>query len=133
MKYKSVIYILIALLFAINLFHLLIFIKVIPYEITWGGKLNNDTEMYIFESISILTNVFLILILLMKAQYISSWFKEKNLNRILWAFFILFCLNTAGNLLAVTLIEKSFAVLTFILASLLYILLNPRRKQYFQK
>ena len=31
--------------------------KVIPYEIAWGGKLKSDTQMYLFESISILVTL----------------------------------------------------------------------------
>jgi len=42
-------------------FHLLILLKIIPYEITWGGKLKNDNEMYVFEIISIIINSFLFL------------------------------------------------------------------------
>jgi len=51
------------LLIAVLLFHLSIILKIIPYEITWGGRLKNDSEMYVFETISIVINLFLFLIL----------------------------------------------------------------------
>jgi hypothetical protein len=41
------------LLVILILFHLSIIAKIIPYNITWGGRLTNDTEMYVFETISI--------------------------------------------------------------------------------
>jgi hypothetical protein len=58
MKYKTSINILIGLLIAVILFHIAVIVKVIPYGIAWGGRLQNDAEMYVFEAISILVNLF---------------------------------------------------------------------------
>ena len=52
------------LLLAVILFHICIILKIIPYNIAWGGRLTNDAEMYVFETISILINIFLSIILL---------------------------------------------------------------------
>ncbi|MFM8834026.1 MAG: hypothetical protein ACKOEV_10420, partial [Cytophagales bacterium] len=51
---------LIAISVAALVFHLLIVIKVIPYAITWGGRLKTDSEMYLFETVSIGMNLFFI-------------------------------------------------------------------------
>lgn len=112
------------LLFVVIIFHLCIITKIIPYEITWGGRLQNDSEMYIFEAISISINLFLVFVLLMKGEYIKFYFKQRFVNMILWIFLILFILNTIGNSLAKTNFEKSFAVLTLIFSILIWIILK---------
>ena len=100
------------LLTAVILFHICIIAKIIPYDIAWGGRLKNDTEMYVFEIISIFINVFLTWILLMEGNFIEFKFSSKTIHIILWVFFGLFVLNTIGNILAKTNLEKFFAVLT---------------------
>lgn len=117
------------LLTSIMLFHLSIVLKVTPYEITWGGRLKNDTEMYVFETISILINVFLFSVLLIKGKYVKEFISPKAVHIILWIFIILFGLNTIGNCLAKTIFEKFFALLTLASAILLWIVLNKDKKQ----
>jgi len=100
------------LLLAVILFHVCIILKIIPYDIAWGGRLTNDAEMYVFETISILINIFLSIILLMKDNIIEYKFSDKVINVILWTFFAIFVLNTIGNIFAKTTFEKLFAILT---------------------
>jgi hypothetical protein len=119
----------IAILTLVILFHVLIMIKLIPYNITWGGRLENDAQMYVFETISILINIFLITVLLLKTKYINHQFSEKILNGILRFFQMLFILNTAGNIIAKTNFEKSFAFLTLLLAVLIGIILKENDKK----
>lgn len=106
----------IGLLTAIILFHICIIAKIIPYDIAWGGRLANDTEMYVFETISILINIFLSWVLLMKGAFVKRLFSDRVLNIILWVFFAVFILNTIGNILAKTDFEKFFAILTGLFA-----------------
>ena len=113
----------IGLLITVLLFHICIITKIIPYSIAWGGRLQNDAEMYVFETISILINLLLLWTLLMKGNLVKFKFSEKTLNIILWIFFAIFVLNTIGNLFAKTLIEKQFSLLTAISAILLWIIL----------
>lgn len=115
-SYKNAIRLLIVLLSIVIVFHLLILVKIIPFDIAWGGRLKSEQEMYIFESISITLNVFLIWILSMKMKNR----RKKLVNFILMVFFIIFSLNTIGNLLAHTTIEKYFSILTFIFAILIF-------------
>ncbi|HRP32929.1 MAG TPA: hypothetical protein PKV73_13605 [Agriterribacter sp.] len=126
MKSKTPMNILLGLLVAVILFHVAVVVKAIPYNIAWGGRLQNDREMYVFEAISILINLFLGFVLLMKAGYIKFWFGKKTINIILWIFFALFVLNTVGNLFAKTNFEKSFAVLTFVFAILIWRILKSK-------
>src|SRR5690606_19467199 len=121
---RTYINILLGLLIIVILFHVGILAKKIPYHIAWGGQIQNDTEMYIFETISILINLFLGLNLLMKGNYIRFRFPERRINVVLWIFFGIFSLNTLGNLFAKTYFEKSFAVLTLFFAVLIWIIIR---------
>ncbi len=123
---QNAIKIMLGLLLIVIFFHLLIMIKVIPYEIAWGGRLQNIEQMYMFEALSILINLSLLFILLMKGRYIKSQLREKTLSIVLWFFLILFILNTVGNLFAKTHLEKLFALLTLIFAFLIWIVLRPK-------
>jgi len=119
--------ILLGLLFSVILFHICIIVKIIPYNIAWGGRLTNDNEMYVFESISILINLFLSWLLLMKGEFVEFKFPNKTVNLILWIFFALFILNTVGNLFAKTNFEKLFALLTGLSAILIWNILKHKK------
>ena len=113
-----------------TIFHLLILFRVIPFEITWGGRLKTVEEMYVFETISILINSFFIFILLQKGEYIRYFLGKKTVTLILWVFFTIFVLNTIGNVFAETYFEKFFTILTLLNAILLW-LINKLTKQIF--
>lgn len=125
---KTAIKIILRLVLAFTIFHLTILLKIIPYEITWGGRLKNDSEMYIFETLSIAINLFLGFILLIKGGYIKEVLSLKIVNIVLWIFLVLFILNTVGNLVAETNFEKSFAIITLALSVLIWVILNKDKK-----
>lgn len=120
---KTTIKILTSLLVLVIFFHILILLKIIPYSIAWGGRLKTDQEMYAFESVSIVINLLLIFILSLKAKHL----KIKIIDITLWIFFVLFSLNTFGNLLAKTTFEKSFSVITLLFAVLLFKILRKSK------
>jgi hypothetical protein len=124
---KNTIKLFIGIQIAVILFHICIIIKIIPYDITWGGRLQNDTEMYVFEAISILINVFLSWILLMKGNLVKYKFSNQVVNGILWIFFAIFILNTIGNIFAKTFFEKFFALLTGLSALLIWNILKEKK------
>jgi uncharacterized membrane protein len=133
MKNKTSINIFLGLLIAVILFHIAIMAQIIPYDIAWGGRLQNDSEMYVFETISILINLFLGFILLMKGDHIKFQFKKNKIDIILWIFLALFVLNTVGNILAKTNFEKLFAVLTFVSAILIWVILKTKNVNHNKK
>ena len=117
----------IGLLVIVVLFHFSILFQIIPYTIVWAGKLNTVNEMYAFEATSIAINLFLILILVLKGNYIKHSVPEKWLNGILWFFVVVFALNTIGNLFAKTVFEKVvFTPLTLISAIFIWIILKKK-------
>lgn len=119
--------IILTILFMVTAFHLCLLVKLIPYNIAWGGRLKNDTEMYVFEAISIFINLFLIVIVLIKASYLKWRWSEKLINMVLWIFFFIFILNTIGNLFSHTKFEKLFSVVTLILALLIWNILMKKK------
>jgi hypothetical protein len=129
MKSKPAIKTMLYLLVAVILFHLCILIKIIPYEISWGGRLKNDSEMYVFETISIIINLFLFSILLIKGNYIKGFISMKKVDITLWFFFVLFVLNTVGNIFAKTYFEKFFALLTLFFSILIWMMLRKDKKR----
>ena len=112
-----------------TIFHLLILVSVIPFEITWGGRLKTVEEMYVFETISILINSFFIFILLQKGEYIIYSLGKKTVNIVLWIFFSIFVLNTIGNVFAKTNFENFFAILTLINSILIWAINKTITKQ----
>ena len=118
-----------SLLVCVMLFHLSIILKMVPYEITWGGRLKSDAEMYVFETISMLINLLLFSILLIKGGFVKEFISLKAVSIILWIFMVLFGLNTIGNLFADTILEKCFAVLTFAFVILIWTILKRGNKR----
>ena len=108
-----------------TIFHVLILVRVIPYEITWGGRLKTVEEMYVFETISILINSFFIFILFQKGEYIRYFLGKKTVNLFLWIFFTIFALNTIGNVFAKTNFEKYFAIVTLLNSILIWAINKP--------
>jgi len=121
---KNTIRLLVGLLSIVIIFHFLILVKIIPFGIAWGGRLKSAEEMYVFESISIALNLFLIWILSLKSKNVKS----KLIDFTLWIFIVVFSLNTIGNLFAHTNFEKGFSVLTFMFALLLLRILTKKKQ-----
>ncbi len=116
--------ILIALLILVILFQVGIIVKIIPYEIVGGGRLENDAQMYRLAGISILLNGGLIGVLLLQENFFQHRVPQKVLRGLLWFFLFIFLLNTLGNLLAKTVFEQSFAFLTLLFVALLALILK---------
>lgn len=90
-------------------FHLFVLAGVIDFRNVWAGRLSSKEQMYIFESVSICFNAFLLFIIFQKAGYIKPLFSPKFVNIALWIFVVVFALNTVGNLFASSKAEKFLA------------------------
>jgi len=105
-------------------FHFLVLLKVIPYNIVWGGRLKSDREMYRFEIISILVNSIFLILILIQSGILTYEFPQRIMTIMLWFMSGLFLLNTLGNLMSKNRMEKIYftpvtiilTVLTFLLA-----------------
>lgn len=101
------------------LFHLLVIVKVIPYTIVGGGRIDNDRQLLIAETAAIAINIFMLWIVLMRIGSIRGFLGPRKIRFILWIMFALFTLNTIGNFFALTQFERwVFTPLTSLLAIL---------------
>ena len=63
------------LLILLSLFlvlHLIILLKLIPYNLVWGGRLNSDKEMYRFEIFSILIKLLFVIVILVQGSFFDN-------------------------------------------------------------
>ncbi|OAS89499.1 MULTISPECIES: hypothetical protein [Metabacillus] len=101
--------------------HLLILLKVVPYDFVWGGRLKNEVDLIIFESISIVVQLLFMTIVAVKAGYVFNGKFKKTVNVGTWVMFGLMALNTMGNLASASVLEKMVMTpITCLLALLLF-------------
>lgn len=109
----------VGLLILLSLFlvlHLSILLKIIPYDLVWGGRLNSEKEMYRFETVSILTNLLLVAVVLVHANFLPIDLPKKVITYALWIMTELFLLNTLGNAVSKNKLEQRlFTPLTILL------------------
>jgi hypothetical protein len=102
-------------------FHFLVLSGAIPYNVVWGGRLENAFQMYVFEAVSLTINLAVIALVGIKAGFIKFYLPERLVTFLLWVLVILFAVNTIGNLFAKTSLETIvFTPLTLISAVLCY-------------
>ena len=112
-------YALTSLLALVVVFHILVIVGIIPYQIVWGGRIHDRTQLIPFEVLSILINIFLLLLVLIKAGFIPLKINASVLRIFIWFMAILFLFNTLGNLFSKNDFEKwIFTPLCLILAVL---------------
>ena len=94
------------------LFHILIITSIIPFDVVWGGRLTSHSQMLQFETVSLVLNLFILLMLLK-----PTIFPRKITRFIYWFFCGLFALNTLGNLASLNSLEAYlFTPLTLLLS-----------------
>jgi hypothetical protein len=99
------------------LFHLLVLTGVIPYGIVWGGRLQSREQMLSFEAVSIGLNLLMLAVVAVAAGRLRLRVPPRLIQGLLWLMAGLFALNTVGNLLATTTLERLlFTPLTLLLA-----------------
>jgi hypothetical protein len=105
-------------------FHLLVLMKVIPYKIVWGSRLKTDSDMYKLETVSVILNVFFLIVILSISNFIPFTINESVLTVLLWIMAALFLFNTVVNMLSKNRLEKLiFTPVTIILTILTVVLI----------
>ena len=118
------------LLILLSLFlvlHFTILLKLIPYNLIWGGRLKSDKEMYRFEIFSILINLLFVIVILVQGSFLTIDIPKKIITYALWLMSGLFLLNTIGNVTSKNKLEQRlFTPITILLAifSLILVLSN---------
>ncbi|PJJ59857.1 hypothetical protein [Hymenobacter chitinivorans] len=99
------------------LFHLLVLTGLVPYGSVWGGRLRSYGQMVRFEAVAISVNLLLLAVVRAAAGGWGRRVPRLLLRAALWLMTGLFLLNTVGNLLAHTTLERLvFTPLTLLLA-----------------
>lgn len=101
-------YLLLLVLSFFLVLHFLILLKFIPYNIVWGGRLKSDAEMYRFELVSILINLFFLFIILIQSNILTINFPQKIMTILLGLMTALFAFNTLGNIKSINKIERIY-------------------------
>ncbi len=98
-------------------FHFMVLSGLIPFDITWGGRLENRQQMLVFESLSILITVAILSLVAVRLGYLKWQIPPVVVTSVFWILTGIFILNTLGNLLANNSFENILgSLLTAILA-----------------
>lgn len=99
------------------LLHFIILLKIIPYNLIWGGRLKSDKEMYRFEIFSVLITSLFIVVILVQAGFWTINISNRIITVSLWIMTGFFLLNTLGNIISKNKIERLvFTPITILLA-----------------
>lgn len=119
--YKLAVNIMLVLLATIILFHILVLLQLVPWQIVWGGRLDNLHEMRLYEIISITINVFIGIVIAIKGGYVRGILPTKVVSLAIYLVVVLFALNTLGNFFSNSLLEALiFTPVTLLCAVLCY-------------
>ena len=90
----------------------------VPIDFLWGGRMETKEQLLGYEIISLLIMVLCLFIVLVRSERIRIPILMGVAKVVLWVLFVLFFINTVGNLMANTTFEKFFAIMTALLAML---------------
>ncbi len=100
-----------------SVFHALVLLGVLPYTIVWGGKMEAPSQMQLMEAVSLGITLLLLTIVAVKAGFIPLKLPVLAFKITFWAMFVLFLLNTLGNLASVNDFERwVFPPITLLMA-----------------
>ena len=98
-------------------FHLLIMVGIKPFEIVWGGRLKDASQMLSFEAISVMINLIMLATVSVYAGILQVNINPRVIKVGFWLMFVIFFLNTIGNLASVNNFEQMvFTPVTLLLA-----------------
>ena len=105
-------------------------IGIIPFEIILGGRLKDSSQMLTFETVSLTINLIMLVTVLIKAGFLKFSINQKIIKIVFWIMFIIFLINTFGNILSKNESEKIvFTPLTLILSILSFRLTFSKEKK----
>ena len=96
----------------------ILFFDYVPIDFLWGGQIKTEAQLLNFEIVSLLTTVIFVFLLFIRSKWLNLP-KLLGVTRVaMWVLFILFSLNTIGNVLAINTLERMFAIVSGVLALL---------------
>ncbi len=108
------------------LFHIFIIVGIVYFNLNltnylWGGQIKTNPELIQFEMISILVQSLCTIIVYFRIRIEKFSKYKKILNLFIWILFLIFLLNTIGNLYANSFYEKIiFTPITLLLSLLMF-------------
>lgn len=112
----------VTILVFVMLFHLLVLTGVVPFTIVWGGRLKTNGDMLRFEFVSIATNLLMVFVAAVKANWLRLYLPSTLIRVGLWLMAGLFLLNTIGNIFSTNRLEQIiFTPLTMLLSLLSFL------------
>lgn len=110
---------LISFLILLTMFHALILLGVVPYEIVWGGQIKDSSSFIILEGISLFFTIGFIWLISLKIGIVKTEKFKKTIRAGVWIMFGYFLLNTIGNFASGVSAEKLIFAPITILTTLL--------------
>ena len=96
-----------------------LFFDYAPIDFLWGGQMKTVEQLLKFEIVSFLISFIFFFLVIIRSKRLNLP-KLIGVTRVaMWVLFVLFLLNTIGNLMATTTFERFFAIATGLLAFLL--------------
>ncbi|MCB0372533.1 MAG: hypothetical protein KDD31_05965 [Muricauda sp.] len=113
---------LLILLSLLAVFHVLVILDLFPYGQTWGGSIEDQSQVIIYEGFSIVSTLIFMLIVAIKLNYLKIKKLKKAADIGIWVMGIFFTLSFIGNLTSKGELERTF----FIPISIVLVLLTFR-------
>lgn len=97
-------------------FHCCVLLKLIPYQLIWGGRLKSDQEMIRFEVVSIVLTIAMLCFMLIQSGFLHLVLSNTFKTTVLLIMAVLFFLSTLGNFSSNNNLEKRiFAPISILL------------------
>ena len=87
-------------------FHVLVITGVIPFEVVWGGRLGSQSQMIVFESVSLFLNLIMFVAVAIQAGRLKVKINRTITTLVLWLMTFLFLVNTLGNIFSANQVER---------------------------
>jgi hypothetical protein len=107
-------------------FHILVLIEIIPYQMVWGGRLRDIDEMRVFEVGSLIVTLSMLFVIGIQAGILPGRIHPKVTTVLLWVMGALFLINTVGNLFSLNGTERLVFTPVTLLLSILSIRLATK-------
>ncbi|MDG1332673.1 MAG: hypothetical protein P8P74_10105 [Crocinitomicaceae bacterium] len=126
MSKKAALWIMFVLLGAVLVFHFLILTEIIPFDQVWAGRLKSVEEMRQFESFSILMNVVMLSVFIIKYRLLIKDKRNRVIDILIWIFAGFFALNTLGNLFAQSTLELILGTALTLISAVLCVVIAKK-------
>lgn len=105
------------------LFHIAVLYGAVPYTVVWGGRIKDESELYVFESVSTAVNLAFLFVVSVKVGILRVSASAKTINAALYVASFIFAANTVGNLFSLNDFERAvFTPITFLLSVFSFVL-----------